>query len=87
MSFGSVAVLGLGKVGLLAATFLDEAGFEVIGIDQRAPRQAASFETRVCDIADPAVLHSELGAVEAVLSCLPYHLNRSIAEAAHRLGI
>ena len=28
MSFSTVAVLGLGKVGLLAATFLDEAGFE-----------------------------------------------------------
>ncbi len=87
MSFGSVAVLGLGKVGLLAATFLDEAGFEVIGIDQRPARQQTPFPTKVCDIADLAVLHDELSQVEAVLSCLPYHLNRSIAATAHSLGI
>ena len=87
MSFSTVAVLGLGKVGLLAATFLDEAGFEVVGIDQRPPRQATAFPVRTCDIGDVAVLRAELAQVEAVLSCLPYHLNRSIAETAHALGI
>jgi saccharopine dehydrogenase (NAD+, L-lysine-forming) len=87
MSFGTIAVLGLGKVGLLAATFLDEAGFEVIGIDQRAPRLPTSFPVRTCDVADPVVLRDELARVEAVLSCLPYHLNKSIAQTAHSLGI
>ena len=87
MSFDTVAVLGLGKVGLLAATFLHEAGFQVVGVDQRAPRHGGAFPVRVCDIADPAVLRAELARCEAVLSCLPYHLNRSIAEAAHELGI
>jgi saccharopine dehydrogenase-like NADP-dependent oxidoreductase len=87
MSFGTVSVLGLGKVGLLAATFLDEAGVEVIGIDQRAPRHEPSFPTRICDISNPATLRAALADTEAVLSCLPYHLNRAIAEVAHALGI
>ncbi len=87
MSFGTVLVLGLGKVGLLAATFLDEAGVEVVGIDQRAPRHETSFPTRTCDISDLATLRAELASAEAVLSCLPYHLNRPIAEVAHALGI
>ena len=87
MSFGTVAVLGLGKVGLLAATFLDEAGFEVVGIDQRSPRRTPPFPVRTCDIADLAALRAELERAEAVLSCLPYHLNRSVAAIAHALGI
>lgn len=87
MSFGTVSVLGLGKVGLLAATFLDEAGVDVVGIDQRAPRRDTSFATRTCDISDPKVLRAELADAEAVLSCLPYSLNRPIAEVAHALGI
>ncbi len=87
MSFGTVSVLGLGKVGLLAATFLDEAGVEVVGIDQKPPRRETAFPTRTCDISDPETLRRELADTEAVLSCLPYHLNRPIAEVAHALGI
>jgi saccharopine dehydrogenase (NAD+, L-lysine-forming) len=87
MSFGTVSVLGLGKVGLLAATFLDEAGVEVVGIDQRPARHETSFPTRTCDISDMATLRAALKDTEAVLSCLPYHLNRPIAELAHELGI
>ena len=87
MSFGTVAVLGLGKVGLLAATFLHEAGFEVIGIDQRIPRAETPFAVRTCDIADASALQGELEHTEAVLSCLPYHLNCSVAAIAHRLGL
>ena len=36
MSFKKVAVLGLGKVGHLAAELLAESGFDVTGIDSRA---------------------------------------------------
>ncbi len=87
MSFGTVSVLGLGKVGLLAATFLDEAGLDVIGIDQRAPRRETTFPVRSGDISDRATLRTELAGTEAVLSCLPFHLNTAIAEVAHELGI
>ena len=86
MTFTRVAVLGLGKVGLLAAHLLRDAGFDVIGLDVRAP-DPCSVATRAVDVADPAALASHLGEVEAVLSCLPYHLNRSVAEVAHRAGI
>jgi len=87
VSFGKVAVLGLGKVGLLAATFLHEADFEVVGIDQRTPREPAPFPVRSADLTQAASLEKELAGFEAVLSCLPYHLNLTIAETAHRLGI
>ena len=32
-------------------------------------------------------LSAELAKQEAVLSCLPYHLNKQVAETAHALGI
>lgn len=82
-----VSVLGLGKVGLLAATFLDEAGLQVVGIDQAPPRRPPNFPTRICDISDAAAVRKELAGSDAVLSCLPFHLNRAIAAAAHELGI
>ena len=87
MAFDRVAVLGLGKVGLLAATLLHEAGFQVVGIDTRPPRAATPFPTRVADMSSPAVVRGELGDAQAVLSCLPYHLNLGLAEVAHTLGL
>ena len=87
MSFERVAVLGLGKVGFLAASLLREAGFTVTGFDLRTPSRPAPFEVRTADITSRATLTSELVGVEAVLSCLPYHLNRDVAVAAHALGV
>jgi saccharopine dehydrogenase-like NADP-dependent oxidoreductase len=87
MAFERVAVLGLGKVGLLAATLLHEAGFEVVGIDTRPPRVAPPFATRVADMASADEVRGALGEVQAVLSCLPYHLNLALAEVAHELGL
>ncbi|MGD9996941.1 MAG: saccharopine dehydrogenase C-terminal domain-containing protein [Ilumatobacteraceae bacterium] len=85
--FTRVAVLGLGKVGLLAAHLLRDAGFEVIGLDVRPRHEDASVPVEVVDVSDSESLTTHLVAVDAVLSCLPYHLNRRIAEAAHALGI
>jgi saccharopine dehydrogenase-like NADP-dependent oxidoreductase len=87
MSFDNVAVLGVGKVGLLAATFLHQAGFQVVALDQRAPKQATSFPVRTIDLTDVAALRAELAGMDAVLSCLPYHLNPTIALEAYQLGI
>ena len=87
MTVRSIAVLGLGKVGFLAAHLLADSGFDVVGVDQR--RLAADVPWRMVtdlDVASPA-LEIELGTVDAVLSCLPYHLNVGVAEVAHRLGI
>ncbi len=85
MSFDKIAVLGLGKVGTLAAKLLHEAGFSVTGYDIR-PRDLP-FAVKDTDLTSPAALAAEFADVEAVLSCLPYHLNTVIAQAAHAAGI
>ncbi|PQV57205.1 saccharopine dehydrogenase (NAD+, L-lysine forming) [Defluviimonas denitrificans] len=86
MSFTKVAVLGLGKVGHLAAELLAEAGFDVTGIDARKVADTP-FPTRTADLTDTAALGAILKDQEAVLSCLPYHLNIGISTVAHGLGL
>jgi saccharopine dehydrogenase (NAD+, L-lysine-forming) len=86
-SINSVAVLGLGKVGLLAAELLVDGGFDVAGYDTRVARHGHPFEVRESDVSDRDVLRTELNEVDAVLSCLPYQLNAAVAEVAHDLGI
>ena len=80
-------MLGLGKVGLLAAHLLRDAGFDVVGLDVRVPHAEPGLPVHVVDVADDAALSSHLATADAVLSCLPYHLNRRVAEIAHSLGI
>ncbi len=85
-----IAVLGLGKVGMLAGHLLAESGFEVVGIDQRstlagAGSRAIEFVPDV-DVASDE-LDEHLESVDAVLSCLPYHLNVDVAERAHRARV
>ena len=81
-----VAVLGLGKVGRLAAELLQDTGFEVTGHDS-APGDDLPFASQALDVADADALGRALSRVDAVLSCLPYHLNRGVAEAAHAAGL
>ncbi|MEQ8840213.1 MAG: saccharopine dehydrogenase C-terminal domain-containing protein [Acidimicrobiales bacterium] len=83
----TVAVLGLGKVGLLAARLLHDAGFTVVGHDLRQPADDQPFAVGVTDVADTETLATALGGADAVLSCLPYHRNIDVADVAHRLGI
>ena len=45
MTFTKIAVLGLGKVGTLAASLLRDSGFEVTGFDAKA-RPALPFPTQ-----------------------------------------
>ncbi|MFP6835981.1 MAG: saccharopine dehydrogenase C-terminal domain-containing protein [Pseudomonadales bacterium] len=83
----SIAVLGLGAVGELAATLLHEAGFAVTGVDTQLPDRPLAF---ACTQAS-ATVRNELAAVlsgcDAVLSCLPYHLNKDVARLACELGL
>ena len=85
MSFNKVAVLGLGKVGHLAAELLQASGFEVTGIDARPIK--APFATKVVDLTDTKGLAEVLKGQEAILSCLPYHLNIGVSTVAHGLGL
>ena len=86
MSFSKIAVLGLGKVGHLAAELLDSAGFSVTGGDMVA-RDDAAISTVQIDVSDRHALDRLLGSHEAVLSCLPYAFNTQVAEVAHARGI
>ena len=86
MSFHRIAVLGLGKVGHLAAELLSEAGFSVTGIDARG-LDSAPFAVRATDVADAQALRRALEGQEAVLSCLPYHLNIGVSTLAHEIGL
>ncbi|MEO6472000.1 MAG: saccharopine dehydrogenase NADP-binding domain-containing protein, partial [Aeromicrobium sp.] len=81
-----VAVFGLGKVGELVAILLTDSGFKVVGYDA-APRESLQFETKPLDIKDTAGLREALRGVDAVVSCLPYHLNIDVAEAANESGV
>ena len=87
MSFNKIAVLGLGNVGKLAAKLLHECDFKVTAYDLHTPREKLAFPVKNTDLSSPKALASELAKVEAVLSCLPYHLNLGIAKAAHKAGI
>ena len=83
MSFNTIAVLGLGHVGKLAARLLHESGFAVTGIDSRSLRPKSPHSVLKADLADAGGLAKLLRPYEAVLSCLPYALNRQVATTAH----
>jgi len=88
MTIERVAVMGLGKVGHLAAELLVEAGFDVTGHDARPTSgDESGLRTVMTDLGDPIATRDALGAADAVLSCLPYHLNAGLADVAHELGI
>jgi saccharopine dehydrogenase-like NADP-dependent oxidoreductase len=84
--FSKIAVLGLGKVGRLAAELLADAGFNVIGFDTR-PVAGLPFPVHSVDFSDEAAARDALGGREAVLSCLPFALNDAVASAAHAHGL
>lgn len=86
LSMKKIAVLGLGKVGSLAAILLRDAGLDVVGYDQAAP-EIDGIDVRKDDISDGDILKDLCARNDAVLSCLPYHLNRLVAAAAHESGI
>jgi saccharopine dehydrogenase-like NADP-dependent oxidoreductase len=82
----SVRVIGLGKVGELVATLLSKSGFTVTAYDVR-PRDGLPFATGVVDVADSSALRSVLTGSDAVVCCLPFHLNLGVAEAAFDTGV
>ncbi|WP_298914244.1 saccharopine dehydrogenase C-terminal domain-containing protein [uncultured Algimonas sp.] len=83
----SIAVLGLGKVGTLAAQLLVDSGFVVTGVDMQADPDKHTHKVERIDVTDAASLGTLFADVDAVLSCLPYHLNIGVADVAHAAGI
>ncbi|HEU4950574.1 MAG TPA: saccharopine dehydrogenase C-terminal domain-containing protein [Holophagaceae bacterium] len=86
MTFNRVIVMGLGKVGTLVATLLHESGFQVTGLDA-VDRKGLPFATKVVDLNDPAALRPLLKETDALVSCLPFHLNIPLSTEAHAAGI
>jgi saccharopine dehydrogenase-like NADP-dependent oxidoreductase len=81
----NIAVIGLGKVGSLVATLLNDV-FTVTGVDQKAPENLP-FKIVTGNIQDAKFLEDLLAKQDAVVSCLPYNLNLPVAEAAFKTGI
>src|SRR5438105_10871147 len=86
MALNKVAVFGMGKVGALVGTLLQQSGFEVRGVDA-APRSGMPFATLQLDLNQAATYSTALESCDAVVSCLPYWLNLAIAKAAYDAGI
>jgi saccharopine dehydrogenase-like NADP-dependent oxidoreductase len=81
-----IAVIGLGKVGSLVGTLLNEL-FTVTGFDQQQPTEEIPFDITLGDTTNPDQLHKFLQGKDAVVSCLPHSLNLAVAKAAHKLGL
>jgi len=85
-SINEVRVVGLGKVGELVATLLADCGFSVTAYDMRE-RSGLPFATKSLDVTDSTAVLGGLQGADAVMSCLPYHLNLGVAEAAQRAQV
>ncbi len=81
-----IVVIGLGKVGRLVGILLARTGFTVIGVD-RSLHGTVPFDCVDTDISGDGVLAGLLAGQDAVVACLPHHLNLPIARAAHAAGI
>lgn len=81
-----IAVLGLGNVGALIADMLRERGFDVLGVDAD-PSKAVDEHVLALDVTDSAALGDLFTRVDAVVSCLPYHLVARVARLAHAASV
>jgi len=82
----NIAVVGLGKVGSLVAILLNKS-FEVHGFDGHIGTHSFPFPCSIIDTSNHQSTINHLKAFDAVVSCLPYKYNISIAKAAHQVGI
>jgi saccharopine dehydrogenase (NAD+, L-lysine-forming) len=82
-----IAVLGIGGVGELAARLLVRTGFEVTGVDVAVPDRVLPFPVLEGSADSEVALKPVLEGQDAVLSCLPYHLNKAVARLACELGL
>ncbi len=77
-----ILVLGLGRVGSLVATLLFETKYDVTGLDGNI-RKDFPFATLSMDLSSLDELTKILPEYDAVVSCLPFFLNKEIAKLAH----
>ncbi len=82
-----ILVLGLGKVGSLLGVLLHKK-FTVTGLDKQKPHYEYKlpFEVISGDVTNNDFMKATLLEFDAVVSALPYFLNKNIATLAHELG-
>ena len=81
-------IVGVGGVGGLLATLLQERGMQVTTLDRvKGPQVPKGVRFIAGDIGDGAWLARQLAEHDAVISCLPFHLTLAIAKAARKAGI
>ena len=83
-----ILVLGMGKVGSLVGVLLNE-NFEVTALDQKTPHYSYElpFKCLLGDVTDKDFISELLKKHDAVVSCLPFFLNKDIALLAHALEV
>ena len=82
----TILVFGMGKVGTLVGILLNKR-FAVTGFDKNIPTEPTGFDCIQGDIQDQSLLEKTIPQFDAVVSCMPYNLNLSIARIAHAHGI
>ncbi len=84
----NILVLGMGKVGSLVGTLLSSK-FNVKGLDQSKPHYNYKLPFNVIqgDVGDLKKMKSILKDFDAVVSALPFFLNKNIAKLAHDLNL
>lgn len=84
----NILVLGMGKVGSLVGVLLSK-NFTVRAIDNQLPHYdyKLPFTCIQGDVTDIDFIKKEMKEQDAVVSCLPYFLNKPIAQIAFDLGI
>lgn len=82
-----IATLGLGKVGTLVG-FLLTKKYKVTGIDKAKPHYdfELPFDVVTGDVTDLSFMESVIKEHDAIVSALPYFLNKPIAKLAHQHG-
>lgn len=84
-SNAKIGILGLGGVGVVAANLLHDLGYDVVGFDVDPNLKGnKNFETFCVSVTPEEI---EKVGVDAVLSCLPYHLNIDIIEWCAETGV
>lgn len=83
-----IVTLGLGKVGTLVAVLLSEK-FDVTGVDHQKPHYDFDMPFKVVqgDVTDVSFMTELIGENDAVVSALPFFLNKAIAKIAHDKGV
>jgi saccharopine dehydrogenase-like NADP-dependent oxidoreductase len=82
----SILVAGTGVVGGLTAELLADSRLDVSTADVRPDPVAPDIPHRQLDFADGPAIEQALDGMDAVVSCLPFQLNATLARAARRRG-